>query len=266
MNTSKIMFVGDTHGNLSHLAYLIKVAESASLDRIMVLGDFGYWEHTQEGVEFLDKLNSRTEAADVDIYFIDGNHDNREVLLERHAVRDDEGFILVRSSILYVDRGYRWTWHGARFIALGGAYSVDKQWRVDLEKKKNRPGTLWFPGEQMTDMDMARILAEDNSPVDVMLAHDKPMKSDPGWNTKILAPCIPNQERLQVAVDTLQPKLFLHGHLHHRYEEMIPLPGDLDAGCKVVGLGADPEASWLPRYRAADSWIIVDLEEYASVS
>lgn len=274
MNTSKILFAGDTHGNLSHLRYLIKVAGWEGLDRIVVLGDFGYWEHTEEGVQFLDKLNTLLQESNVHLFFVDGNHDNVDLLREKypHGATLDTGSLRygfatpVRERIWYLPRGLRWTWHGARFIALGGAYSVDKQWRVDAEKKKGKPGTLWFPGEQMTDMDMARILAEDNGPVDIMLAHDKPMASDPGWNTKVLAQCIPNQERLQVAVETLTPRLFLHGHLHVRYEEMIPLPGDMDVGCRVVGLGADPEASWMPRYSAKDSWIIVDLKEYAHVS
>lgn len=256
----KILFGGDTHGNLSHLRYLIRVAKAYELDRVVVLGDFGYWEHTEEGVQFLDKLDSLAAEDGIDVYFIDGNHDNTDLLLEKYGPVD-RGPLRVRERILYLARGLRWIWGGATFIALGGAYSVDKQWRVDLERKRRKPGSLWFPGEQMTDTDMAKILANDSGPVDIMLAHDKPLRSHPGWDTKAFPQCIPNQERLQNALDVLVPKLFLHGHLHVRYEETIPLHGVETHGCRVIGLGADPEASWMPRYKAKDSWTIIDTED-----
>lgn len=260
---SRVMFAGDTHGNLAHLRYLIEVAAGQRTPILFVLGDFGYWEHQQEGQIFLDKLNTIAEQHDVTVYFLDGNHDNRAFLLAHHVTQDAEGFTNVRSQIRYADRGHRWIWGKTRFIALGGAYSVDKDYRLMLERKRRKPGTLWFPGEEMTDREMLDILRND-SPVDIMLAHDKPSKASPQWNRKEFPECLPNQQRLQAAVDTLRPKLYLHGHLHYRYTDKIPLPNLELSECVVEGLDADPDASWLPRYDAKASWIIINLEEYAS--
>lgn len=262
---SRVMFAGDTHGNLSHCRYLIQVAVKERAYILFILGDFGYWEHMQEGVIFLDKLNKLAEDNGITVYFLDGNHDNLDYLIKMYdgvEFLNEDGSIRIRDSIVYMPRGLRWNWAGVRFIALGGAYSVDKEYRLLLEhKSKRRAGTLWFPGEEMTDSEMEQILRDD-SPVDIMLAHDKPAKTDVGL--KNLPDCLPNQQRLQAAVDTLKPKLYLHGHLHLRYTAQIPLPSlELDE-CTVEGLGADPEASWVGRYSAKDSWIIIDLKEFAS--
>src|SRR4051812_6589522 len=97
-----------------------------------------------------------------------------------------------------------------RFVALGGAYSVDKQWRVNEERKRRAPGTLWFPEEEMTDTEFYRHLAGP-SPVDVLLAHDKPRAANPDWNRKDLPECWPNQDRIQAAAVTLKSKLLVHG-------------------------------------------------------
>jgi Predicted phosphoesterases, related to the Icc protein len=260
---SRILFAGDTHGNLSHLRYLLEVAAKERVYTLFILGDFGYWEHQQEGVIFLDKLNAVAEKHGVVVYFLDGNHDNLGHLIDAYdgaEYLNQDGTIRIRDFITYTPRGLRWTWDGVRFIALGGAYSVDKDYRLLLERKRRKPGSLWFPGEEMTDAEMAEILA-DTSPVDIMLAHDKPAKTDVGL--KNIPECFPNQHRLQAAMDTLKPKMYLHGHLHHRYSAQVPLPSLDLAECQVEGLGAEPDASWLPRYDAKASWIIVDLKEFA---
>lgn len=266
---SRVLFAGDTHGNMSHLRYLVKVAEENHVQRIFVLGDFGYWEHMREGVEFLDKLSVLATERGTRVYFLDGNHDNLDLLINRYSgaeYMDLEGFVWIRPNVIYAPRGHRWTWDGVRFIALGGAYSVDKEYRLALERKgKRKAGTLWFPGEEMTDRDMLQIL-DDTTSVDVILAHDKPYSTEVDFNTKTVVESLHNQHRLQAAMETLRPLMFLHGHLHTRYTQQVRMNSLLDmAECTVEGLAADPEASWRPRYKAKDSWIIVDLEEVASV-
>lgn len=251
---------------MSHCRYLVKIASEQQIKRIFVLGDFGYWEHMREGVQFLDDLSTLATEMGIRFYFLDGNHDNLALLTERYSgeeYMDHEGFVWVRPHIIYAPRGHRWTWDGVRYIALGGAYSVDKEYRLQLERKsKRKAGTLWFPGEEMTDRELLNILADD-TPVDVIVAHDKPYATDLDFNTKTYPECLPNQHRLQAAIETLHPQLFLHGHLHTRYTQRVPNQVGLLglSETTVEGLGADPEASWRPRYRAADSWIIVDPEE-----
>jgi predicted phosphodiesterase len=273
-----LLLAGDTHGNTSHVRYLIDVAHRHGIDRIFQVGDFGAWEHVPDGRAFFDNVDKYARRRGVTVYWLDGNHDKTSLILERYGNElDDEGFLRCRENVRYAPRGHRWTWGGVRFIALGGAYSVDKPWRVKEERAKahalaekaarygsgkstDTTGTLWFPEEELTDAELAAALA-DPTPVDVMLTHDKPRAADPQWNRKDLAECWPNQDRIQAAVRALRPRLLVHGHLHYPYRDQIRSSGD--AWTTVIGLDADPAAADHAGYDKADSWMVLDLAEVA---
>lgn len=252
----KILLAGDVHGNTSHMHYLMSEAKHNGCDRIFQLGDFGYWEHFPRGVRYLDETNRAAKQAGIVVYFLDGNHDKTSMLLEKYTETDDEGFILVRPNVRYARRGHVWEWAGKKFIALGGAYSVDKEYRLAVEQHENSPaGTQWFPEEEMTDKELHNYLLAAPQTVDFMFAHDKPRLSKPGWNRKDLEECWPNQNRLQEAMDMLKPRLFAHGHLHHRYDDAVMTPYGYT---QVLGLDADP---WTAErfYRVENSWYVLEI-------
>lgn len=260
----RILLAGDTHGDLAHCQYLIRTAKKERCDRIFVLGDFGYREHMKEGVDFCNRLDLYANINNVHVYFLDGNHDKTSLLVDSyHDQPDIEGFLLVRPYIHYAGRGHRWTWDGCSFISLGGAYSVDKDWRLEMEMRKvGGPGSLWFPEEEMSDEDMKLILDKDPSPVHIMLAHDKPRGTHPGWNRKDILECKPNQDRLQLAVKTLTPRYFFHGHLHWYYSQVMDYEDHnfLLNECAVTGLACNPEAKEYRDYDKTHSWQVLDTE------
>lgn len=259
----RILMCGDTHGYTAHLEYLLRTAKQQNCDRIFVLGDFGLWEHTHDGVVFLNKLNRMSERAGVKVYCLDGNHDNwLHSLYLAGMGSDDEGFHLIRPHIRYSSRGHAWSWGEKRFITLGGAYSVDKDYRLRMEAKQDAPGTWWFPEEEMTDDSMRAILAElEGVKFDVMLAHDKPMYSMPGWNRKAFPECLPNQRRLQDAVNALQPDVYLHGHLHYRYHDQIGVPAsEPPHSTDVYGLDCNAESAESYKYTKDKSWCVYDTD------
>ena len=274
----RILLAGDTHGAIGHSQYLIRTALVKECDRIFVLGDFGYWEHQKAGVKFLDQLSEYAAGLGVRVYFLDGNHDKVSLLLEKYdGLFDEQGFIIVRPNVLYAPRNHRWTWDEVRFVALGGAYSVDKEWRLSQEcvweedvqvctlnhKHKNPPESLWFPEEEMSDEDMDLFL-NDTAKVDVMLAHDKPRSSNPKWNRKDYLECLPNQDRLQRAMRVLQPKSFFHGHLHYFYTDEVWCGSSTSdmISTKVMGLLCNPEAGEPGLYvNKTLSWQVLDTTE-----
>jgi hypothetical protein len=189
-----------------------------------------------------------------------------------------------REGLYYVPDGTRWTWDSIRFMVFGGAYSVDKEWRLGEEgqmtakaRKANRyrvqaglpskpipsfTGTLWFPEEEASDSDVHHML-EDKSKIDILLTHDKPVSSSPRWNRKHLPECQPNAQRVQRILTTLHPVLTLHGHLHYRYTDHVLTGGPGDrAYCTVEGLQADAQAGQhLPGYDIKDSWLVLVTDE-----
>lgn len=285
----RLFVIGDTHGNTRYLCnYLIPAAAEIDADVIVQLGDFGYWEHAQSGVDFLDNVSQVALRYGIPLYWLHGNHDKHSLTLERYGDRvTPGGFIECRPNVEYIPQGHIWEWAGKRMRAFGGAYSVDKLYRLEVERKRyvealnvegyrlkaGRPAkvveptaeTLWFPEEEMTDQDMVNMLAADSSPMDIIFSHDRPLgakvahlqlKDDPE--------CLPNQVRLQNALIAHQPDFWFHGHLHHRYMTMVRC-GDDDAWTTVYGLGPDTDAA--PRFwRRTDSWCVVDIGNNITVT
>lgn len=271
----RVLMVGDLHGRIVHAQYVVQTAYRQKCMKVVQLGDFGYWAHTKPGEEFLQRLDQFCNIRGVTFYWVDGNHDNVEHLLQHYTERDHEGFIKIGDYIRYAPRGHRWTWDGSRFIALGGAYSVDKDDRISDERAKEKiegvpeyslTGHYWFPGEEMTDLEMAAIL-QNTEPVDVMLAHDMPRGSDPSWNRKAYLECLANQDRLKWAVRTLTPKYYFHGHLHfwYKYPLMYSGPDGQAQMTAVTGLQCDVENAVTPGYHREQSWQVFDTKEVTDV-
>lgn len=252
--------VGDTHGNADWLHdYIYPVALTLSCDKIVVLGDFGAWEHMRHGVHFMDEVNDLGADTGVRLYWLHGNHDNATLVLEMYGdQRDDEGFILVRKNVLYIPQGHSWTWASSTFRSFGGAYSIDKQMRLAMEERRADPGSLWFPEEQMSDAEMDELLSADADEKDFVLSHDKPLSSRPNWNRKDISGCAPNQIRLQKALEVHRPTYWLHGHLHFRYTDVVRTAASRPFSTTVIGLEPDKEAAE-PGWKHKHTWALVEL-------
>lgn len=239
----KVLFAGDTHGDLMHCFNLIDLAKKEDCDAIVVLGDFGYWEHTNWGIEFLDALNERLNSKKIDLFFIDGNHENHTMLRYMYVDGNDDPMPEVRNRIKYIPRGTRFTWDGVSFLALGGAYSIDVANRLE--------GSSWWPEEMITQ---SEIMKCGDEKVDVLLSHDAPAEVPidrifPSFH-KNDSNTYSNRQMLQAVVDDVDPNWVLHGHYHYRYNHDVP-----SEKRKIVGLGANVG----PFH---DSYVVVDLSEF----
>lgn len=283
-----VLAAGDIHGDAGHARLLAQEAVRQGVDGIVQLGDFGFWEHHPDGAKFLDHCARLAEKTGKPWWWVDGNHEAHTTLRQRygpggprHEVTP-EGFWTIRPGVFYIPRGNRWVWNDVRLMGLGGAYSVDKPWRLAYlqariteadEKNRYRIGAgkperdvaaevatfqCWWPEEELTDDDVATALA-DPEPIDILLTHDKPLASSPRWNRKRLPECEPNQRRIQTVVNTLHPRLLLHGHLHYRYTDVVRC-GDGDLHTRVEGLSCNQDAQGdVLSASFASSWLRVEL-------
>ncbi len=240
----RVLFVGDTHGNEPFVRKLAAEATRQTADVVVQVGDFGYWEHNKNwGKRFLKVVSDAAKETGVPWYFIDGNHENHPLLWKTYTERDDEGFIKVRPFLSYIPRGHVWQWDGKTFLGLGGAYSIDQEWRI--------PGRSYWPTEIIRDADVSTALKAVDK-IDVLVSHDAPsdvnipcLAAQDKWN---YPGTVINRDKLQVVMQVLLPTLIVHGHYHERYSSELSFPlGVVDDQLdwhriQIEGLAADPTA------------------------
>lgn len=256
----RVMLLGDTHGDLKFMTeHVIPAAVEAKADCILQVGDFGYYEHYEDIKYEIDTLSCELEAVGIPMTSIQGNHDKISYLMEHYGRNvADWGFIQYRKMLYFIPNGTRWEWQGYKFIALGGAYSIDKPGRLKIERMEGSPpGTEWFPEEEMTDEELDHYIF-DRTPVHVMITHDAPSSVNIPMDLQPVLECEPNRQRLQRAVRTLKPKTLVHGHFHLRYETEAR-SGDNGEYTRVIGLGANVPRTWRTSFEPTDAWAFMDL-------
>lgn len=205
---------GDMHGETSRLMFLKYEPEDSSA--IIVLGDLGInfyldkKEHSKKTV-----LNSYHNY----IYAVRGNHEERPENLPNHSLIYDEnvkGYVwcdkIRYPYIRYFVDGAVYEIDTLKTLILGGAYSVDKPYRVAMNYQ-------WFPQEQLSQKEMNKILAEHSGQsYDVILSHTCPYS----WEPRDLFLSMIDQSNVD---DTMEHwmdkvkneigyKLWLFGHFH----------------------------------------------------
>lgn len=225
----RIAFAGDWHANGPWAQMAIKYAvRERHADVIVHLGDFGY----EFEPSFLDRVDRTLGEVGVSLFFVDGNHEAFPTLYG-FPVRPG-GLRQVAERVWHLPRGFRWSWGGVRFLALGGAYSIDRRWRVR--------GESWWPEEVLTAEEVAT--ASLSGEVDVLVAHDCPAGVDiPGlietkqfWPGDDLALAGAHRSLVRQVTDATRPAAIWHGHYHRRYSAMA----DIGYGpVRVEGLDCD---------------------------
>ena len=140
----------------------------------------------------------------------------------QHEFNDPEN----RPMTTHLPRGTRWSWWGKRFMALGGATSVDRHMRTE--------NVSWWSGEELSEADIEHASRDDGTPVDVVFAHDCPTGVDiPGvgadWNTQVrgfwpdsmLYVASLHRDKVRRVYDATSPGLWIHGHYHRVYERFM---------------------------------------------
>lgn len=242
-----ILFVGDVHGNQKFMHKTIKKAVKAGVKWIIQLGDFGLWIDSKKlnvqkngiirgtpelNVGYLNSLNEFLVQHDVNMIFIDGNHDNHPQAREIYS-QETSGLRNIGSNLTWADRGSVFTLHGIKFGALGGAVSIDKANRI--------PNISWWETEAITLFEITELIDRAGDSVDVLLSHDAPsFVQIPGIELysggEMTERIVSNRNKLEWACLEIMPKTLIHGHYHIGYST---LEGFLDPPVRVIGLSAD---------------------------
>jgi len=171
-----IYLTGDTHGDFRRVAVFCDKADTSKDDVLIILGDAGlnYYGNPKDR-----RLKQQLSELPVTLFFIHGNHEKRPESLPSYEETDRYGGKVYMEpefpSLLFAKDGETYEFDGKRCIAIGGAYSVDKYYR--LANKWS-----WWPDEQPSEEIKARVEQRLDTlgwAVDIVLAHTCPLKYIP---------------------------------------------------------------------------------------
>lgn len=230
-----LMLAGDWHGNELWAQRVIRHAADVGADTLLQLGDFGYWTDDPETDGYLATIHGELDAAGIRLFWLDGNH-------EDHTRQTEWLDSSIHPNIRYLPRGFRWTWWDRTWMSVGGAMSVDRQYRVER--------LSWWPGEELADADVD--YAKRDGDVDVIVCHDCPRGVDiPGvgpdtkggvrgnWPPDILLAAQQHRDKLADICRTTRPARLFHGHYHIPYTATF----SYDAATTVVAGLADDDSA-----------------------
>ena len=171
-----IYITGDTHGHFGRVAEFCERIPTEKEDVLIILGDAGinYYggEHDQIRKEILESLP-------ITIFAIHGNHEMRpQSIRTYHEAEWSGGTVYVEDKyphIFFAKDGEVYNIGGQRTFVIGGAYSVDKAYRL-------LRGYGWWPDEQPSDEIKRRVeekLEQLHWDVDVILTHTAPLRYEP---------------------------------------------------------------------------------------
>lgn len=250
----KTVVAGDWHGNTVATRRAMHFAQKFGASEVFQVGDFGFgWRQVASGDAMIDACSRAASAYEVDLFWLDGNHENFDKLEEIGAFGAQEPVELA-PRVFYVPRGCVIERDGKRALVIGGAYSVDKKYRT--------PHKSWWPQEEITHADLERCY--EAGEVDVVFSHDAPhpafvaaltLAADGDlaeadhlvWKNDLAFPgAAPNRMALQSVLESANPRLWVHGHYHTQYEALLA------NGTFVYGLDMETEAG---------SLVLLDWEE-----
>ncbi len=165
--TKRIFVTGDKHGTFVPIFGLAKKVALNSSDILIIAGDAGYiWNN-----EYKYKVESLEQIFPGVIAFVDGNHENHD-LLNSFGVSEWNGGKVhkIGERLYHLMRGEIYCIYGNRFFTFGGARSVDKDRRIE--------GESWWNGEEPTFEELKygeKNIIEHFNDIDYIITHETPL-------------------------------------------------------------------------------------------
>lgn len=243
------VFVGDTHGKPAHIARGIATAAKFGVETIIQVGDFNTYTPQQLAIieNAIDSAYARSDTCDparVRVLFVDGNHENFNVLYREVRAHDENpyrfdnaraedepyGTVYLSPRVVYMRRGSVRRVGNAIIGFFGGAVTVGRA--------NCAPGVNWFPEEAITDTDFANAMRLMDSGIDVLVSHDTTREGLAVFEEQYLgsrytsatrsdawADSDVNTAYISALVRATYPHIHVHGHYHKPVQFALPQLG-----------------------------------------
>lgn len=205
---------GDTHGSFRRIKKFCDENKLGENDTIIILGDAGL---NYYGDERDISLKHKVNNYGCKIFCIHGNHEMRPQSVDGYTTMEYCGGEVYcepsRPNILFAKDGEIYTFNGMTCLVIGGAYSVDKYYRMSK-------GWSWFHDEQPSEEIKRHVeeQVEKYGKVDVVLTHTCPFRYEP---IEVFLPGIDQttvDKSTEIWLDRIEQKLeykkWYCGHYH----------------------------------------------------
>ena len=210
-----IYLTGDTHGEFKRIADFCEENSTTKEDVMIILGDVGI-NYRLDDIEA--RFKYQLDTLPITMFCIHGNHEERPENMGTYVEKEWRGGIVYveeeHPSLIFAKDGEVYDFDGKKAIAIGGAYSVDKYYRL-------RAGEAWFESEQPDERIKARVeekLEALNWEVDYVFSHTTPLKYIP---TEEFLSCIDQskgERTTEIWLDKIEDRLkyerWFCGHYH----------------------------------------------------
>lgn len=217
----KWYLTGDVHRNYQN-RFKYYSWQHDSNSALIVLGDLGFNYLLDER----DRVWKQRfcNKYDFQLYAVRGNHEERpQNIPGMQLVYDNnvKGYVYWEPdypNIHYFRDFGEYEINGYKILVLGGAYSVDKYWRIQTKTKENG-WCGWFPEEQLNDTEKtaAANLSKGKS-YDFVLSHTCPISWEP---TDLFLPIVDQStvdKTMELWLEEIKSsfswKVWLFGHYH----------------------------------------------------
>lgn len=206
---------GDTHGRFHRIICKIDELGLTKKDTIIILGDasLNYYGNFKD-----DERKEALKLTKVNIFCIHGNHEMRPESISSYELVDYRGgkaYVEKKyPNIYFAKDGEIYDFDGVKTLCIGGAYSVDKFYRL-------MNGWAWFEDEQPSEETkkiVEETLEKNNWTVDAILTHTCPVSLEP---TEWFLPMIDQstvdkstEQWLETIKNKLNYKYWFAGHFH----------------------------------------------------
>lgn len=217
----KIAIAGDWHGITEAMLSGMRYAARHGADAVIHVGDFAF----RFSAQFLSELAEQVRISGVPIYFIRGNHDDRDYL--DSFLTDSYSPAEIVPGVFYVPDGAVVSFGNTDIAFLGGAYSVDRARRV--------LGETWWENEE-PDADAVQHFVDGGIQAPVMVVHELPRNALNVNGRHHMIETLPSREMTQKAIDAVRPKIVFNGHMHVRSTQDVRFTGEWDATFRLETL------------------------------
>lgn len=160
MGITKWLVTGDTHGDFTRFYKLHEVVPKNEIWGVIILGDAGlnYWLSKRDKV---NKGHIAHKYPRLSFFCVRGNHEARPEDVEgmdKVFMPDIGNYVYMEldyPNIHYLMDGHEYMFDTYRTLVCGGAYSIDKYYRLERQALGGYGG--WFANEQLSQEEMENI-------------------------------------------------------------------------------------------------------------